>query len=451
MSEASQLHSLVKRVSAAHLEHLTGDVSVEHVARATCAFLNSGGGTIVIRTPNKDHAVRLKTKLAAELRQQIKPGAFWTAAAEDDGNEGYCILDVPAGRDRPYSASGTIYRRQEGTTLAATVQDIQAMVETGYREVERWERRPLASDAIQRLDSDEIIKTAKQGRETRNFSFSDGENPQTVLRELALYRHGAVTNGAEVLFGVRPAIQFPQIRARVTVYAADKGGKFIDSRIFETAVFAALEGVLGMIRQHTPVASDFPPGLRREDRRAYHEQAIREGLVNAFVHRDYADFSGGIAVDLYPDRLVIWNAGELPPGIKIGDLKREHPSMPRNPDMAQVFWLRGYMERVGRGTQNIINWCGSPAPKWKADATGVTLTFFNPQANAVRKKLNLRGQKLTATLGSGMPIKLAEFCERFAVSERQARRDLGSLVDGGWLTREGDGPTTVFRRTEKPT
>ena len=450
MSEQSELHSLVKRVSSPHLEHLSGEVSLDYVAQATCAFLNSGGGTIVIRTPNLTAAERFKDRIATEMRGQIHPGAFWTVALEKDRNETFCILDVPAGRDRPYSAKGAIYRREGSETLAATGQDIQQMVETGYREVERWERRPLSSDAIERLEKAEIEQTVKQGRDIRNFKFTAPEVTATVLRELGLYRHGAATNAAEVLFGVRPAIQFPQVRARVTVYAADKGGSFIDSRVFEGPVFATLEGVLGIIRQHTPVMSSFPSGLKREDRKAYHEGAIREGLVNAFVHRDYADASGGVSVDLYPERLVMWNSGELPPGIKIGDLKREHPSMPRNPDIAQVFWLRGYMERVGRGTQNIVNWCGSPAPKWKSDATGVTLTFFNPQAKSSPQKLNLREQKLIATLTAGMPIKLGEFCERFTVSERQARRDLGNLVDGGWLTREGDGPTTVFFRTDKP-
>jgi ATP-dependent DNA helicase RecG len=440
----------VKRVSSTHLEHLTGDISLEYLAQATCAFLNSGGGTIMIRAHDLAEAERLKTRIAEDMRGQIHPGAFWTVAVQEDRNEAFCILDVPTGRDRPYSAKGTIYRREGSETLEATGQDIQQMVETGYREVERWERRPLSSDTIERLDKAEIEQTVKQGVEIRNFKFTAPEETATVLRELGLYRQGAATNASEVLFGVRPAIQFPQVRARVTVYAAEKGGEFIDSRVFEASVFVTLEAVLGMIRQHTPVASSFPAGLRREDRKAYHEQAVREGLVNAFVHRDYADASGGVSVDLYPDRLVIWNSGQLPPGIKIGDLKREHPSMPRNPDIAQVFWLRGYMERVGRGTQNIVNWCGSPAPQWKSDETGVTLTFFNPQAKVRSPKLNLREKKLIATLTPGTPIKQGEYCERFAVSERQARRDLSNLVDEGWMIREGDGPTTVFRRTAKP-
>jgi ATP-dependent DNA helicase RecG len=174
-------------------------------------------------------------------------------------------------------------------------------------------------------------------------------------------------------------------------------------------------------------------------------------LVNAFVHREYANFSGGISVDVYPGKLVIWNSGSLPPGLKIGDLTKEHPSMPRNPDIAQVFFLHGFMERIGRGTQKIVSACteaGLDRPKWKVDDTGVTLTFF-AKAKKDALKLNLRERKILGELKSGETIRLPEYCDRLTVSERQARRDLGDLVAGGWLERHGDGPATVFQRTSK--
>jgi hypothetical protein len=52
-------------------------------------------------------------------------------------------------------------------------------------------------------------------------------------------------------------------------------------------------------------------------------------------------------------------------------------------------------------------------------------------------------------LKSGETLRLPEYCGRLAVSERQGRRDLGRLVQSGWLEREGEGPATIFRRTGK--
>lgn len=149
---------------------------------------------------------------------------------------------------------------------------------------------------------------------------------------------------------------------------------------------------------------------------------------------------------------MIWNAGALPPGIRVGYLKREHPSMPHNPNIVHVFWLREYMERVGRGTQNIVAWCkeaGLPSPSWKSDDAGVALTFTYGQKVGARN-LNRRQKKLLSDLGIGDSIKLPVYQEQYMVSERQGRRDLKELVEAGYLNREGDGPATVFVRLDRP-
>ena len=109
------------------------------------------------------------------------------------------------------------------------------------------------------------------------------------------------------------------------------------------------------------------------------------------------------------------------------------------------------MERVGRGTQNIVKWCkeaGLPQPKWSADASGITLTLPTKTRTAALT-LNLRERRLLDELKPGETLRLPEYAGRLAVSERQGRRDLGGLVEGGWLEREGEGPATIFRRSRK--
>ena len=78
-------------------------------------------------------------------------------------------------------------------------------------------------------------------------------------------------------------------------------------------------------------------------------------------------------------------------------------SSARNPDIVQVFWLREDMERVGRGTQNIVAWCreaGLPDPSWKADDAGVSLIFRYAQ-KTVPSALNGCQKKLLEDLGTG--------------------------------------------------
>jgi len=47
----------------------------------------------------------------------------------------------------------------------------------------------------------------------------------------------------------------------------------------------------------------------------------------------------------------------LPDGLTPADLKRDHLSLPRNLDIAHVFFIRGLIEKVGRGTQRILEDC----------------------------------------------------------------------------------------------
>ena len=63
---------------------------------------------------------------------------------------------------------------------------------------------------------------------------------------------------------------------------------------YEGPLVPVLEDVYSFILRNTPTVSRFRPTyLKRQDEPFYPSGAVREGLVNAFAHRDYSDFSGG--------------------------------------------------------------------------------------------------------------------------------------------------------------
>ena len=106
-------------------------------------------------------------------------------------------------------------------------------------------------------------------------------------------------------------------------------------------------------------------------------------MVNALVHRDYSAASGGVGIHIYPRRLEIWNSGSFPEGVTVENLVNGHISVLRNPDIAHVLYLRGLMEKAGRGSVLMIKDCrnnGMKDPVWKSDPQlGVTVTFFAPE------------------------------------------------------------------------
>ena len=84
--------------------------------------------------------------------------------------------------------------------------------------------------------------------------------------------------------------------------------------------------------------------------------AVTEQIVNAVAHRSY-ESNGSVEVMLYPDRLEVWNPGQLPFGLTTAMLREEHNSMPTNPTLATPMYLAGYIERMGSGTTDVVNDC----------------------------------------------------------------------------------------------
>ena len=86
-------------------------------------------------------------------------------------------------------------------------------------------------------------------------------------------------------------------------------------------------------------------------------------LLNALVHRTYT--GAPIQMRVFDNQLSIWNEGNLPNGLSIEDLKKDHNSRPRNPIIANACFLAGYIDAWGRGTLEILNTCaefGLPEP-----------------------------------------------------------------------------------------
>ena len=88
--------------------------------------------------------------------------------------------------------------------------------------------------------------------------------------------------------------------------------------------------------------------------------------------------SSALSIIIYNDKLEITNSGKSP--FKQSELKKNHLSMPYNPDIAHIVFLRGYIEKIGRGTLKIIEACkqaGIKAPVWEIGEQTVKLTFIN--------------------------------------------------------------------------
>lgn len=110
-------------------------------------------------------------------------------------------------------------------------------------------------------------------------------------------------------------------------------------------------------------------GLQRVETFPVPEAALREAVINAIAHKDYASRIP-IQISMYPDKLMIWNSGHLPQHWTLDNLTHKHASCPFNPDVANVFFKAAYLESWGRGIELMRNACasqGAPDPVFRWD------------------------------------------------------------------------------------
>lgn len=430
------------------------------IGKTICAFLNGMGGTLYCGVADDGRVVGVPDvaeqagELERRLKKAISPTAYFTMSTTRFDGRPLVIFEVPQGKDRPYVFEGGVWLRQGAATVAADVGTLRTMLQAQAEIPERWERRASPAMSIDDLDPDEVRITVREAEAAGRFTFADRHDDLRILRELSAYTGSDFTQAGDLLFGRLPTRRHPQCRVQLVRFTGAKSGDvYADNRWFEGPLVRVCVALLAAIGAAVPIRSVFPRGSqRRVDHAAYDLDAVREGIVNAFVHRDYSAYSGGLRVSMFDARIEIWNSGRLPEGLTPTDLRQDHPSILVNPDIAQVFYLRDLMERTGRGTEKIVDASraiGAPPPQWRDGASGVTLTLFAATQDTSGKtvSLNDRQNQLLLDLHSGDTITPKAYRERYAttVTARQARRDLEELASLGWLRREGQTRSIVYQ------
>jgi ATP-dependent DNA helicase RecG len=109
-----------------------------------------------------------------------------------------------------------------------------------------------------------------------------------------------------------------------------------------------VEQAVEFVRRNTKVTSTLVDGARRKDRWDYPEEAVREAVVNALVHRDYLLSGTDVELCVYSDRMEIISPGRLPNGITPQRMLIGCRAA-RNQILKDTMRDYGYLEHMGMG------------------------------------------------------------------------------------------------------
>ncbi|MBQ3810060.1 MAG: putative DNA binding domain-containing protein, partial [Kiritimatiellae bacterium] len=346
----------------------------EQIRKAVIAFANTDGGAVLVGVDD-DGTVRgvddvdgTRVRVGNLIRDSIRPDvrAFVSVTEEERGGRTVLRFDVQRGTARPYywKAKGLrpegVFVRQDAASVPASEAAIREMLLAS------------ADGAFERMRSlrqDLTFGAAAAFFRERKVAFGPAQR-----RSLGLVgEDGLFTNLALLLSDQCP------FTLKLAVFEGTGKTVFRERREIGGSVLAQVREAFDYLDKWNRTRAEVR-GLDRVDRRDYPPEAVREALLNAVVHRDYA-LPGADLVSLFDDRLEVLSAGGLVRGVSLSDVLLGLSAL-RNAALAGVFYRLRLIEAYGTGLLKIREaYAGSPRPA-AVEATDHAFKVTLPNRNA---------------------------------------------------------------------
>jgi len=421
----------------------------EETKKTIIAFANTAGGTLYIGV-NDDKTItgvdapdENLLKITNAVRLAIKPDLtlFVDCKAEKIGKASIIVVTVQKGIACPYYLAGKgirpegVYVRQGTSSVPATETAILNMIKE--TDGEKYEE-------ARSLNQDLTFGETKQFFNVENVPF--GHSQQKTLRL-------QTTDGVFTNLGLLLSDQSVHT-VKLAVFEGFEKQVFKDRREFSGSLLKQLRETYEHLDMHNRTHAKVK-GIYREDRRDYPEEALREALLNALVHRDYA-FSSSTLISIFDDRIEFVSVGGLPKGVSLEDILLGL-SVPRNENLAAVFYRLHLIEAYGIGIPKIMRSYANCARKPELQATGNAFKITLPNRNALRDGKNNdkisfteSEEKILSLFDTQNEIFRKDVEHNLAISQAMAVRLLRGLLDKGIIRSIGGGKKIRYTRAAEP-
>ena len=357
-------------------------------------------------------------------------------------------------------AGSQLIRRRFGSIneLLSLLQDslVEYLAGRGVISGRVFEQRPCPDAVLDDIDPDRLARFVSRARHERQFPLPVRTPAPDVLTHLHLLDDAQPSIAAILLFGRTPQRFVPaaelrcmhfhgtEVQRPAPSYQIFRGNLFEQVDQGADFVLSKLARAVGTreLGPQAPVTYEIPPDV------------VREAIVNAVAHRDYAS-SAAVQVSVFANRVEVWNPGELPPELTPARLREPHASIARNARICEALFLARYIEKFGTGTVMMIRECsesGLPEPEFEQRGGEFVVTLWRDRlTEAVIAKLGLneRQKKVLVHLREVGRITNADYQRVSGATRKTSMRDLTDLVKRGLLERTGTRKGAYYRFARK--
>jgi len=352
---------ILKRIEGgedSHTEFKRGLGDLSAIGKAVSAFSNTEGGIVIIGVDDTGAITGVREdpdKVQERLTGFLHTGCSTPITARleryKDPNGWIHWIEISRRRGfEPLRYDGRIWVRRGRSSVEPSSTEIQELYNVfGFI---LTEEQAITSASIEDIDS-EIFRSY-----LKSLGIETDEGPQPAT-EVDLRNRGVLVDIGESLhpslygimaFGKEPQA-YPQTASFWVECVAYNGNDRADDVILtgqgKGRIDEQVTRSIGWIRGLARFESY--QGIVRTDVPLVPEPVLREALVNAVAHRNYAVLGSKILLEVFSDKIVITSPGSLPNHMTVDSVRSGGHPRSRNELMANYLLVNGLMEQRGRG------------------------------------------------------------------------------------------------------
>ena len=425
----------------------------EEIKKELVAFANTDGGLLIIGLADDGAVIgvenpdQVSAQVTNMLRDAISPDITLISRVEIKFQDNKALIHVTVnrGNKRPYyiakkgMTSAGVYVRQGNTSAPASADAIREMI----RDTDGYSYESNLS-----FDQKLTFEFCSKVFADRGVLF--GKNQMKTMKMIDM--EGNYTNLAMLLSDqCFHSIQF-------AYFQGTDIGTFTERQRFTGSILKQLDDAFHALNRYNRTRSEIH-GLHRIDSRDYPEEALREALINAIVHRDY-DRDVSTNIRLFDDRIEIVSFGGLPPNTTIETFLLGL-SMPRNKNLADIFYRLELIEAFGSGIPKMTDIYQENGQEicFKTSPSGFMIVLPNlnfskesktarPEQTALQDEVSSledqRSKLAVDLIQAKGPVSRMELEMVWGISRSTATKWIDQLVNTGVILRVGHGRNTKY-------
>ena len=412
----------------------------QDIKKEIVAFSNTQDGTIIIGIEDNGNVIgvsdadKVMLQVAGIIQNSIKPDVSLFAECKTEVKNGkeVVVVYVKRGTNRPYylaekglKPSG-VYVRLGSASVPASDMAIRNMIK---------ETDGDTFEMLRSMNQDLTFNIVKEEFGKRNLELLDTQKKNLgLIGEDNLYTNLGLLLSEQCTHTIKTA-----------VFQGNDKEEFKDRREYGGSILKQLLDVYEYIDLYNKTNAKIE-GLFREDLRDYPEVAIRETLLNAIVHRDYA-FSGSTLISIFDNRIEVVTLGGLVPGLSIEAIKMG-ASQSRNEKLSNVFYRLKLIEAYGTGVAKIVDsyakYQMSPEFITADGAFVVVLPNVNAEKPFLTQDNNSSEEAIMKFIEANGKISRGDVEEILEIGQTAAGNSLRKMEQSGYIKRVGQGKKSIY-------